>query len=77
MVRAANTGISTVVDAAGRISVRLGIGETGAIDTRLPVSVPSTFYGKTGDLLFILIAMVLLAISVFLRFSVSRSKSWG
>ena len=32
LVRAANTGISAVTDAYGRIRARLGINETGVID---------------------------------------------
>ena len=32
LVRAANTGISVVTDAYGRIQARLGIGESGVID---------------------------------------------
>lgn len=38
MVRAANSGISAVVDARGRVVSQVGLGEKGAIDAFLPVA---------------------------------------
>jgi apolipoprotein N-acyltransferase len=40
LVRAANTGISVVTDAKGRVLARLGLGEAGVVDARLPEPLP-------------------------------------
>ncbi|MEL6689814.1 MAG: apolipoprotein N-acyltransferase [Pseudomonadota bacterium] len=61
VARSANTGISAIIDAKGRIVSSLGLGETGHVDARLPAPLPPTFYALTGDLgLMVLIALVLL-----------------
>jgi apolipoprotein N-acyltransferase len=50
VVRAANTGISAVVDPVGRIVARLGLGIEGVLDSSLPAAIPPTFYARTGDI---------------------------
>jgi apolipoprotein N-acyltransferase len=50
VVRAANTGISAVIDAEGRLRDRLGMERTGIVDATLPASRPATLYGRLGDL---------------------------
>ena len=50
LVRAANTGISAVVDPLGRITAALPLGTEGVLDARLPKAAPPTFYSRTGDL---------------------------
>jgi len=50
LVRAANTGISGVVDAYGRVTARLGLGETGVVDADLPKPLSGlTPYARFGD----------------------------
>jgi apolipoprotein N-acyltransferase len=49
LVRAANTGISGIVDAYGRVEVRLGLGRSGFIDGDLPQALPPTFFSRAGD----------------------------
>ena len=49
VVRAANTGISAIVDADGRLLERLDIGETGVLDAPLPGARPATPYARFGD----------------------------
>jgi apolipoprotein N-acyltransferase len=51
MVRAANTGISAVVDPYGRVRARLGIGVEGVLDSGLPQALSPTFYARWGDLI--------------------------
>ena len=50
LVRAANTGISGVVDAYGRVTARLGLGHAGVVDATLPVALDGlTPYARWGD----------------------------
>jgi apolipoprotein N-acyltransferase len=50
MVRAANTGISAVIDSSGRIVARLGLGTEGVLDSKLPAALPPTIYARVGDI---------------------------
>ena len=50
LVRAANTGISAVIDPVGRIVARLGLGLEGVLDAKLPAAIPPTVYARTGDI---------------------------
>ncbi|MEM9495432.1 MAG: apolipoprotein N-acyltransferase [Pseudomonadota bacterium] len=54
MVRAANTGISAVIDAKGRVLARKPLYQAGVIDYPLPGAMSETIYHKFGDLLFFL-----------------------
>jgi apolipoprotein N-acyltransferase len=58
LVRAANTGISAVIDPYGRILHRLQLGEAGRIDSALPRPLPPTFYARWGDLPFAVMLVV-------------------
>jgi len=49
LVRAANTGISAVVDPLGRIVNALPLGREGVIDSPLPRPISTTIYARMGD----------------------------
>jgi apolipoprotein N-acyltransferase len=50
LVRVANTGISGVVDAYGRVKARLGLGREGIIDAALPVAIATpTPFARWGN----------------------------
>jgi apolipoprotein N-acyltransferase len=49
LVRAANNGISAVIDPYGRIISRLGLDDVGVVDAPLPRSIPATLYARWGD----------------------------
>lgn len=60
LVRAANTGISAVVDAYGRTVARLGLGRRGVLDAPLPRAAPSPPYARWGDGMFLALLLVLI-----------------
>ena len=52
LVRAANNGVSAVVDAEGRVLGRLALNARGVIDSALPQARPPPPYARFGDGLF-------------------------
>lgn len=50
MVRAANTGISVIIDTRGRLINPIPLGEEGYADIPLPKGASPTLYAKTGDI---------------------------
>jgi apolipoprotein N-acyltransferase len=51
VVRAANTGISAVIDPYGRVRAEIGLGEQGVVDAELPRAGPPTLYVQFGIIL--------------------------
>jgi apolipoprotein N-acyltransferase len=49
LVRAANSGISAVVDPLGRIIKSLPLGSEGILDAPLPQPLAATLYARLGD----------------------------
>ena len=64
LVRAANTGISAVIDPLGRVIRSLPLGAEGVLDAPLPRRIEPTPYLRTGDSLIclILVASVILIV---------------
>ena len=48
VVRAANTGISAIIDAHGRLRDFLDLGATGMVEGHLPLALPPTAYARAG-----------------------------
>jgi apolipoprotein N-acyltransferase len=63
LVRAANTGISAVIDPYGRIVGRLGLGQRGVLDAPLPVALAPTLFSRTGSWPVIAIVLLILIAS--------------
>jgi len=54
LVRAANNGISGLVDPYGRVLKHLPLNAVGFLDVPLPRALPATIYARTGDVVFLL-----------------------
>jgi apolipoprotein N-acyltransferase len=68
IVRAANTGISAVVDPLGRVIVELGINKTGIVDTPLPKVVSPTPFDRMHEMLFWAMLLGCVAIALIATF---------
>lgn len=66
MVRAANTGISAMIDAKGRIVDQIPLGVHGAIDVRLPPALPAPPYARWGEWPFAGV-LILLTFALYFR----------
>jgi apolipoprotein N-acyltransferase len=62
VVRAANTGISAIIDPFGRYQARSQLGSESVLDGRLPQALSLTFYARFGD--FALAFLTLVAASL-------------
>lgn len=67
IVRAANTGISAVIDANGRIRQRLDTGITGTLESELPPALPITLYAQFGDWMLVVVTMLFSAPALLAR----------
>ena len=59
LVRAANNGISAVVDAYGRVEKRLALGEKGVLDADLPAAIDQPLFTRLPYLVWILMLMAI------------------
>jgi apolipoprotein N-acyltransferase len=67
IVRAANTGISAIIDPYGRYVARLGIGETGILDSGLPQAIAATAFAAIGQITVFVLALLLCFIGIILQ----------
>jgi apolipoprotein N-acyltransferase len=67
LVRAANSGISAVVDPFGRIVRSLPLGSEGVLDAPLPRPIAATIYARIGDLWLLIVAAVTLGSALVVR----------
>lgn len=70
VIRAANTGISAVIDAKGRVLQRLEMRETGIIDAALPGPLSRTPYARAGDWM----VPPLIALALLMTIAASRMR---
>jgi apolipoprotein N-acyltransferase len=68
IARAANTGISAVIDPLGRLRAQLALNTTGVVDSPLPMARAPTLYARFGDLVFLL----LLVTGAFAAYGLAR-----
>jgi apolipoprotein N-acyltransferase len=67
LMRAANTGVSAVIDARGGLRATLGLDLDGRIDAALPGALPLTLWCRWGDWPAVLAAVAALALAITRR----------
>ncbi|MDD9911137.1 MAG: apolipoprotein N-acyltransferase [Ahrensia sp.] len=67
LVRAANSGISMIVDAHGRVQAELALGERGVVDGALPAAAAPTLFSRVGTLPVIGFVCLLLMLLIVLH----------
>jgi apolipoprotein N-acyltransferase len=75
LVRAANTGISAVVDPLGRVIEALPLGAEGVIDAPLPQPVAAPIYSRVGDVPAAMMVTIALLLLVHRRRQPGTAKS--
>jgi len=75
LVRAANTGISAVIDPYGRVIASLPLGVEAVLDADLPRAIARPLYARTGDAGFLLVMLgsILMTLRLRSRRSLSRA----
>ena len=75
MIRAANTGVSAVIDAYGRMLASLDMQQQGILDHRLPPPRSPTPYSRWGDVMLLALIVVLSAFILALRLVQGRRNA--
>ncbi|MFL2834318.1 MAG: nitrilase-related carbon-nitrogen hydrolase, partial [Alphaproteobacteria bacterium] len=72
VLRAANTGISAVIDPYGRVIRKINLNKSGYIVSSLPNKTKKTLYSKVGDFLFF--GVLMLSVLVLLLIKMNRKN---
>jgi apolipoprotein N-acyltransferase len=73
LVRAANTGISAVIDPLGRTVASLPLGMEGVLDSPLPAALAATIHARNGDVFAF--ALLLICMIATMGFPLSTRKA--
>ncbi len=65
LARAANTGISAMIDPRGRVLASLGLETAGRLDAELPSALPAPVYARIGDIPGFIALIMLAGLTVF------------
>ena len=63
VARAANTGISAIIDPYGRITHQLGLNQAGIVDGPLPAAIAPTPYSRFRELWFVALVCAIVALT--------------
>lgn len=73
LVRAANTGISAVIDPVGRMIARQPLLTAGRLDSLLPAPLSAPLYARFGNMLFYILAGLFIAAGLFYTYKKSET----
>ncbi|HWJ74891.1 MAG TPA: apolipoprotein N-acyltransferase [Kaistia sp.] len=75
LARAANTGISAIVDPYGRIIAALTLEKTGVVDGPLPAALAATPYERFGDVPFAVAVLLGFLLSAYAGFTPAKTRN--
>jgi apolipoprotein N-acyltransferase len=75
LIRAANSGISAVIDPLGRVIAALPLGHDGVLDAALPRAAQMTIYARIGDFLFGVAVVATMVASFLVRLMRERQAT--
>ncbi len=64
MVRAANTGVSAIIDAYGRLVSSLPLGEEGVLDGFVPSEHPNSYFQRSGSAFLLIFSVFFILLSL-------------
>ncbi len=64
MVRAANTGVSAIIDAFGRLVASLPLGEDGVLDGFVPSERPKSYFQQSGSTFLLIFSVFFILLSL-------------
>ena len=67
VIRVANTGISAIIDANGKVVESLSVNKSGYLDSFIPSRKQSTVYGLFGDLIFLSLILLAMAVAFIIK----------
>ena len=76
VIRVANTGISAIIDANGKVIENISINKSGYLDSFIPSRKHITVYGLFGELIFLSLVLLTMVIA-FLNKKFINQKSFG
>ena len=67
VIRVANTGITAIIDANGKVVENLAVNKSGFLDSFIPSRKKSTVYGLFGDLIFLLLILLTMTVAFIIK----------